>query len=378
MKRNFDQIPLFEIDWDDSDIFAISESIRRGSYWAKGPNVDKFEEKLENYLGVNHAIVVNSGTTALVAILHGLGIGEGDEVIVPSFTFIATANAVRLVGAVPVFADIETESFGLDPTSVESKIGKNTAAIIPVHPYGTSCRIRELAAIAFDHDIALIEDAAEALGAEVDGRKLGTFGNGAALSFCQNKVVATGEGGAVVTNDDELAKAVRLYRSHGRASTDYFERSDSGRYVDIGTNIRMSDLTAALGCSQLDRIDQLIEGRQRAAAELDDGLTGIDGIRPHEPLPGSTHVYQLYTVELADRIDRDHIIDVLDDSGISSKVYWDPPVHRTEYYTATNDGIPSLPTTDDVSGRVLSLPMYPNLSTRQTERIIDAVRDAVE
>lgn len=378
MDNDSNKIPLFEIDWSESDLSAVSASVERGSYWAKGPYVDEFESKLENYLDIDHALVVNSGTTALIAVLEGLEINEGDEVIVPSFTFIATANAVRLVGAEPVFADIEQNTYGLSPASVESKLTDSTAAILPVYPYGTSCRIVELVQLANNHGVSIIEDAAEVLGAEYDNQKLGTFGDAAALSFCQNKIVATGEGGAVVTDDDELAEKVKLYRSHGRASSDYFESSDSGQYVDVGTNIRMSDITAALGCSQLDRIDSLIEGRRRAATELGEGFADVDGVQPHEPLDGGTHAYQLYTVEFANWIDRKHVIETLDEHGIASKVYWDPPAHQTKYYRKTKEKIPELPVTDDISSRVLSLPMHPNLSTEETTRIAEAVADAVE
>ena len=371
-------ISLFEIPWEDTDIDHVTDSITRGGYWAKGPYVDEFEEKIEEFLGVEHALTVNSGTTALVAALEALDIGKDDEVIVPGFTFIATANAVRLVGADPVFVDIEAPTYGLDPKSVRDEITESTVAIIPVHPYGTGCRISELVELAEEHDIHIVEDAAESLGAEHNGQKLGTFGDVSALSFCQNKIVPTGEGGAVVTDDDELAERVRLYRSHGRASADYFDNADSGQYVAVGTNIRMSDLTAALGCSQFDRIDSLIKGRRRAAAELDEGFADVEGVQPHEPLDGGTHVYQLYTVELADSIDRNHVIETLEDHDIASKIYWDPPVHRTQYYTQTKDETPELPITDTISSRVLSLPMHPNLSTAETDRIVDGVVEAVE
>ena len=372
-----DDIPLFEISWDIEDIKNAVDSVGRGSYWAKGPYVTEFEEKLESYLGVEHAVTVNSGTTALVAALRAHGIGDADEVIVPSFTFIATANAVRLVGAEPVFADIERGTYGLSPEDVRSKITEDTAAVLPVHCYGTSCRIEELRELAKDNDIVLIEDAAEVLGAEYDGQKLGTFGDSAALSFCQNKIVATGEGGAVVTDDDTVAEKVRLYRSHGRASQDYFGSSDSGEYVALGTNIRMSDLTAAVGCAQMERIDSLIGGRQEAAGLLNDGLSEVGGVRPHEPLDDATHVYQLYTVELSESIDRDEVISTLAEHGVSSKVYWDPAVHRTEYYRETKDETPDLPVTEDVSSRVLSLPMHPGLSEKETTRILDALTEAV-
>ena len=378
MGNELDSIPLFEIDQQKADVSTVTDSIERGSYWTKGPYVDKFESKLENYLNMKHAVVVNSGTTAIVATLEALGVGKGDEVIVPSFTFIATANAVRLVDAEPMFADIEPRRYGLSPNSVEKQITDSTAAILPVHPYGTGCRIKELVAIAERHDIPLVEDAAEVLGAEYEGQKLGTFGDIAALSFCQNKIVATGEGGAVVTNNDELAEKVELYRSHGRASSDYFQSSESGQYTALGTNIRMSDLTAALGCSQLDRIDTLVSGRRRAAAQLNQGFDDIDGVRPHKPPESGTHVYQLYTVELAEGIDRQNVINTLEERNIASKVYWDPAVHQTEYYRETKEGISELPTTEDISGRVLSLPMHPNLSKDETTRIVEAVNKSIK
>lgn len=378
MSGDKDPIPLFKINWEQTDIEAVTHSIERGGYWAKGPNISQFEKKIEEHLAVKHAIVVNSGTTALVAALNGLGIGDGDEVIVPSFTFIATANAVRLAGAEPVFADIENRTYGLSPSAVESEVTEDTAGIIAVHCYGASCKINELSMIAEEHNIPLIEDAAEVLGAEYNGQKLGTFGNAAALSFCQNKIVPTGEGGAVVTNDDKIAQKVRLYRSHGRASGDYFDSTQSGQYTALGTNIRMSDLTAALGCSQIDRIDELIEARQVAAQQLNEGFADLDGIISHKPLDEGTHVYQLYTVELADYIDRQHVIKMLDGMNIASKIYWDPPVHRTRYYIQNKKKTVDLPVTDNLSSRVLSLPMYPGLDSTEITRIVDAVTDAVE
>lgn len=377
MDTTEEPIPLFEIDWDQTDVSNAVESITRGSYWAKGPFVSEFETKLEDALDVDHALVVNSGTTALVAALEALDIGPGDEVIVPSFTFIATANAVRLVGAEPVFADIESETYGLDPDDVRSRISDETSAILPVHVYGTSCRIAELNEIASEHDLALIEDAAEALGADYRGRKLGTFGDAAALSFCQNKIVATGEGGAVVTDDDEIARRIRLYRSHGRASEDYFDSSSSGQYVDVGTNIRMGDLPAAIGCAQLDRLDDLIAGRRRAASHLTEAFESIKGVKPHTPIDEATHVYQLYTIELDESIDRSSVIGLLQEHKIASKIYWDPPVHLSPAYRGSSNDPPKLPVTKSVSKSVLSLPMHPNLSSHELSRIVDAVTEAV-
>jgi perosamine synthetase len=374
-----DRIPLFEIAWDEQDILNAVESIGRGGYWAKGPYVEEFEAGLESYLGVEHAVVVNSGTTALVAALRAAGVGPGDEVIVPSFTFIATANAVRLVGAEPVFADVEPETYGLDPESVEARMTDRTAAVIPVHLYGAPCRIEALVTIAEREGVAVIEDAAEAFGATQDDEYVGTFGDAGVLSFCQNKVLVTGEGGAVVTDDDDLAADLRLYRSHGRAEGDYFGSVGSGEYLALGTNVRMSDLTAAVGCAQLGKVDELIAGRRAAAARLDEGLAGVEGVRVPATPAGGSHVYQLYTVEFDPAVDRDVVIGTLDERGVSSKIYWDTPVHRTAYYEEVADGpYPELPTTASVVDRVLSLPMYPELSPAATDRIVAAVREGLE
>jgi perosamine synthetase len=371
-----DNIPLFEIAWDKQDIINAVDSIVRGSYWAKGPYVDQFEEEIESYLGVEHAVTVNSGTTALVAALEAAGIGGGDEVIVPSMTFIATANAVRLVGAEPVFADVERNTYGLDPEDVRDKLTEKTAAMIPVHLYGGSCQIAELSTIAAEEDLYVVEDAAEAFGAESGGKKVGTFGDAAILSFCQNKIVVTGEGGAIVTDDDELAANLRLYRSHGRVSDNYFDSATSGEYISLGTNIRMSDLTAAVGCAQIGKVDQLIGGRRAAADMMNERLKGVEGISPPIPAREIHHVYQLYTIELAKGIDRGSLIDSLSDEGISSKVYWDTPVNLTQYYSEEYSSI-DLPKTRDLSNRLLSLPMYPDLTPEKVERITDAVADGV-
>ena len=213
------KIPLFKIYWDEEDVETVKEAIQRGMYWAIGPNIEKFENMLSEYVDTKHALVFNSGTSALHAVLLAHGIGQGDEVIVPSFTFIATANAPLFVGAKPVFADIENKTYGLNPDDVETKITPRTKAIIPIHFGGCPCLIEELREIARKHKLLLIEDAAESLGAAVDGKKVGSFGNAAILSFCSNKVITTGEGGAVVSDSAEIYERLKLIRSHGRAET---------------------------------------------------------------------------------------------------------------------------------------------------------------
>jgi perosamine synthetase len=367
-------IPLFEIPWDETDISNAVKSISRGSYWAKGPFVDEFEEGLESYFGIEYAVSMNSGTTALVAALEACGIGPGDEVIVPSFTFIATANVVKLVGAEPVFADIESETFGLDPQAVESKLTDKTAAIIPVHVYGAPCRIHELSEIAEDNDLWLIEDAAEAFGATADGLLTGTVGDIAALSFCQNKILPTGEGGAVITDDPVLAKNGSQFSNHGRVDGAYFGSVDSGEYERVGSNYRMSDMVAAVGAAQLSKVDDLIDSRRAVAARYREGLADVAEVTSHEPFYNHDHVYQLYTVRFDSEAVRSYVINALRDADISCKIYWDPPLHQNDVFGADH---PSLPRTEEISSQVLSLPMYPTLPLRDVDRVVETITEAV-
>ena len=210
------KIPLFKIYWDKKDITAISDTIKKGTGWAVGPNVEKFEKEISKYIGVKYALVFNSGTSALHSLLLSYRIGPGDEIIVPSFTFIATANAVLFVGAKPIFAEIEEDTLGLDPKDIEKKITSKTKAIIVVHYGGSPCKIEEIKKIAKKYNLILIEDAAESLGAKFRDKKIGALGDSAILSFCQNKIITTGEGGAVVTNSKEIYEKLKLIRSHGR------------------------------------------------------------------------------------------------------------------------------------------------------------------
>jgi perosamine synthetase len=369
-------IPLFEISYDETEIENALESITRGGYWAKGPFVTDFEERLAEFLGVDHAVTVNSGTSALLAALVAHDIGPGDEVVVPSFTFIATANAVRLAGARPVFADIERETYGLDPASVRERIGPDTEALLPVHPYGGACKIHELADVASEHGLVVIEDAAEAFGATAGDEMLGTVGDSAALSFCQNKVITTGEGGAVLTDDPDVARKARLFRSHGRASEAYFDSAETGEYVTVGTNVRMADVNAAIGCAQLSKAEELISQRRSVATSYHDRLAEVPSVEPHRTEHGR-HVYQLYTVTLDDGVDRNRIIEQLAAENVDSKIYWDPPTHRTECYRhRRQDAADPLPVTDDVSSRVLSLPMHPELADEAIDRVVDVIRRA--
>ncbi len=360
------KIPLFKIFWDQADIQAVNNVIMSGAYWTTGPTVKEFEAKLAEYVGSKYAVAFSSGTTALHTAMLAHGIGAGDEVIVPSFTFIATANVPLYVGAKPVFADIETRTYGLDPEDVKEKITEKTKAIIPIHYGGSPCKIRELKEIADDHHLLLIEDAAESLGAKIRDKKVGTYGDSAMMSFCQNKIITTGDGGAVVTDSKDVCEKLKLFRSHGRLEpSNYFSSNETSDYITLGYNFRMPDILAALGASQLSKIDEIIDMRRRNAAYLSEKLSKTKEIIPPPLMEDYFHVYQLYTIKVnSGNGMRDRLSKYLSETGVSTKIYFSP-VHLTRFYKNKLHYNCKLPVTEDVSYRVLTLPMYPSLSNEE-------------
>ncbi|MCK5592529.1 DegT/DnrJ/EryC1/StrS family aminotransferase, partial [Candidatus Bathyarchaeota archaeon] len=278
------------------------------------------------------------------------------------------------VGAKPVFADIEDKTYGLDPEDVKKKITPKTKAITPIHYGGCPCLITELRQIAKEHNLILIEDAAESLGAAVDGRKIGSFGDAAILSFCSNKVITTGEGGAVVTDSAEIYERLKLIRSHGRAeATNYFSSTEYMDYVELGYNFRMSDITAALGTAQLKKIDTLIKMRRANAETLSARLSGTAEIEVPRPPDNLFHVYQMYTIRVkAGKEERDALSAYLGKKGIMTKVFF-PPVHFTHFYKNKLVYNCELTITERVSQQVLTLPMYPTLTEDEIDYIADSI-----
>jgi len=368
------KIPLFKIYWDEEDVRMVAGAIQRGMFWAIGPNIERFENMLAEYIGTKYAVVCNSGTSALHMVLLAYGIGQGNEVIVPSFTFIATANAPLFVGAKPVFADIDDKTYGLDPEDVKRKITPRTKAIIPIHYGGSSCFIRELKQVANEYNLMLIEDAAESLGASIDGKKVGSFGDAAILSFCSNKVITTGEGGAVVTDSTAIYERLKMLRSHGRAeNANYFSSTECMDYINLGYNFRMSDITAALGIAQLEKIDRVIKMRRKNAEMLSARLSQIDEIDLPQTPDNFFHVYQMYTIRVRNgREQRDALSAYLAQKGIMTKVYFSP-VHLTHFYKNELGYNCELPVTERLSQQVLSLPLHPTLTKDEIDYIADAV-----
>ncbi|MCZ2845472.1 MAG: DegT/DnrJ/EryC1/StrS family aminotransferase, partial [Candidatus Bathyarchaeota archaeon] len=294
------KVPLFRIYWDEEDIGAVEEIIRSGMSWCVGKQIEEFEDMIKEYLDVKYCLTFNSGGSALYALMLAYKFKSGDEIIVPSFTFIATAYAPLYVGAKPIFGDVEFETFGLDPEDVKKRITKKTKAIMPIHYGGMACRIGELEEIAEDRNLILIEDAAESFGAKFKERFVGNFGDSSVFSFCHNKVFTTSEGGCVVTNNKEIYEKLKLIRSYGRViKGDYFSESESMDYTEVGFNFRMSTLLAALGMSQLKKVNKTIEMRRGNAKYLNKELKEVEGIFiPETPSKDHYAVYQMYTIRI--------------------------------------------------------------------------------
>jgi len=370
------KIPLFKQYWDEQDLEAIGKVIKRGTFWATGPEISEFEERVAAYIGKKHALAFNSGTSALHSVLLAYGI-RGREAIVPSFTFIATASAVVLAGGKPVFSEVEGQSYGLDPEDVKERITEKTKAIVPVHYGGGPCReIKALKEIAEDKGILLIEDAAESFGAEINGQKVGSFGDAAMFSLCQNKAITTGEGGLIVTDDRKVFDRMKLIGSHGRleAGKDYFSSIEEMDYVQVGYNFRMPTMVAALGLSQLAKIEKVTKMRQKNAEYLTKGLSEIKELAVPRPVKGSRHVYQMYTVEVEEG-KRNELQQHLAEKGIMSKVYFEPVHLKTAYRKEFNCRQGDLPFTEALSKRVLSLPMYAGLKKEEMDYVIESVEE---
>jgi perosamine synthetase len=370
------KIPLFKMYWDTKDVDAAAKVIKRGTYWTMGPEIEQLEISIARYIGRKYGISFNSGTSALHATLLAYNIKPGDEVIVPSFTFIATANVVVLVGATPIFADIEEQSYALDPEKVKEKITSKTKAILPIHYGGGPCKeIRALQEIATDHHLFLIEDACESLGSKINMQKVGTFSDAAIFSFCQNKVITAGEGGIVVTDSKTMAEKLKLIRSHGRVESKegFFTTTKDLDYIQTGYNYRLPSINAAVILSQFKKFNKIIQMRREKAAYYTKKLSKIPSIRTPSEIKGDYHVYQLYTIELSDKKTRDHLQKYLTAKGIMTKIYFEP-IHLKTYYMKDfhykkND----LPTTEDVAQKVLTLPLYPSLTKKEMDYVISAI-----
>jgi perosamine synthetase len=321
-----------------------------------GPKVAEFEAELANACGARHAVAVSSGTAALHLAVLALGIGEGDEVLVPAYTFPATANVVALAGATPVLVDVDPETFNLDPAQVT--VGPRTKAIVPVHLFGRPARLEELP------ELTMLEDAAGALGAQRQGRRCGGLGAAGCLSFHPRKIVTTGEGGAVTTNDDDIAERVRSYRHHGWSPSDRYEDMPSGAF-----NYRLSDVLCAVGIPQIRRLEQLLGRREEIAAAYDQRLSGLEGVVLPSADPGDHHGWQAYVIQL-DR--RDEAMAHLRAQGIQCQI-GTYALHRLSAYR----DLGSFPGADSCFERALALPLHSRLTDSDLDRVAEALTAVV-
>jgi perosamine synthetase len=336
---------------------AAVDRVMRSGMLAQGPEVAAFESEFGALVDGAHCVAVNSGTSALHLALIAMGVGRGDEVIVPSFTFAASGNSVRLAGAEPVFVDIDPDTFCVDPAAVEASVTDRTKAVMPVHLYGHPADMTALVELAGRHGFALIEDAAQAHAASWQGQPVGTFGATACFSFYPTKNMTSGEGGMVTTGDAETARMLRLLRNQGMEK----------RYENevVGFNTRMTDLHAAIGRVQLTKLAGWTEQRQANAIFLDANLEGV--VVP-PVAEGAVHVYHQYTIRVVDG-DRDAFAQRLQDQGVGCGVYYPIPTHRLPSFSLDLD----LPETERAALEVLSLPVHPALSRDDLERIVEVV-----
>ena len=364
------KIPMVDVNaqtealWPELEKAALD--VLRSGRFILGPNVEAFEREAASFLGVRHAVGVGAGTDALVLGLRALGIGPGDEVIVPSFTFFATAEAVSLIGATPVFADIEPNTFCLEPDSVAKAISLRTRAIIPVHLFGHPAEMDALGELARRKGLAVLEDAAQGFGAVYRGRKIGGLGNAAAFSFFPSKNLgAFGEAGLIATDDAAVADSVRRLRAHGSRE----------RYVhvEIGYNARLDELQAALLRVKLPHVASWNDERRRVARAYDAALSGVEGVTTPTVAPGCTHVFHQYTLRVPPG-KRAAIQKALEEAGISTQIYYPIPNHALVMYA---QGAPALPATDAAAASVLSLPIYPELSDADVAEVAGKLRAAL-
>ncbi len=346
-----------------TEIDAALQEVLQGARFILGPNVQALEEELADYLGVEHAITCASGTDALQLALHAAGVGPGDEIITTPFTFIATAEAIRYLGAEPVFVDIEPRTFNLDPEQIEAAISPRTRAVLPVHLFGQPANLPRIREIAECHKLLVIEDCAQSFGASIDGAQTGSTTAFGAFSFFPSKNLgAFGDGGLVTTSCPSSAEALRRLRNHGSSVRYYHD--------EIGYNSRLDEMQAAILRCKLPHIDHYNAERRRVAARYSEGLKGLPVETPHEDGIG-VHVYHQYTL-LTDH--REALMTALTEDGIANAIYYPVPLHQQKAF-AEPDGEPeSLPVTESVAARCLSLPIFPELEDAQVDRIVERIR----
>ncbi len=361
-----ESVAFTDIYVDDEMVSRVEETLRSGRF-VKGPLVEQFEEAFADACGTEHAVAVNSGTDAIYLALKSAGVGEGDQVIVPSFTFFASASPVIELGAEPVFVDVDPLTYTVDVDHVSRAAERNddAEAVVPVHLYGHPADMKGIRRVAHRHDLTVIEDACQAHGGSYDGESTGSLGDVGCFSFYPSKnMTVGGDGGIMTTDDAEIARRARQYRNHGR--------DDDGDHVRLGLNHRLGDVGAAFGLEQLSHLADWNAGRQRAAERYRDRLESATEVRlPHER-SDAEHVYHLFVIQSSER---DELQEHLESQGIDTGIHYETPVHRTEAVRAEVDAVPTLPRTERLVDRILSLPMHPRITDAEVDRVCDEIEN---
>ncbi len=348
---------------------AVIEVMRSGQYIV-GKHNKALEAEIAEYCGAKRAVALNSGTDALHLALRALDIGAGDEVISTAFTFVATTEAIGIVGATPVFADIDPETFNLDPKELEKKITPKTKAIIPVHLYGQPCDMTAIMEIAKKYNLYVIEDCCQAIGAEINGQKVGTFGDVGCFSFFPTKNLgAFGDGGLVTTNSDFLADRITQLRNHGSAVRYY--------HNEIGVNSRLDEIQAAILRVKLPYIDEWNKKRNENANRYTELLKDVEGVvtPTDRELKGTKCIYHQYTIEVPNR---DAVHKYLQENGVGAMLYYPVPLHLQKLHADLGGKLGDLPVTEDKTTKVLSLPMFPELTAEQQKTVVETLKKALE
>lgn len=344
---------------------AVEKVLKSGQF-ILGDEVAQFEKEMASYIGVKHAIGVNSGTDGLLIGLRAAGVGPGDEVITTPFTFFATAEVVSLLGATPVFVDIEADTFNIDTKKIAAKITKKTKAIIPVHLYGQSTNMAEIMKLAKDHNLKVVEDVAQATGASFNGKKLGSIGDVGAFSFFPSKNLgAFGDGGMITTNDDKIAELSRMMRMHGSKKRYYNEM--------IAYNSRLDAMQAAILRVKLPHLDQWNKGRKRVAAMYHQKFSKVSGVTTGATREYADHVWHQYTIRITNG-KRDQVHNRLTEMGISTMLYYPVPVHQLPVYNMPNG---TCPIAEATAAEVMSLPIWPELDEATADKVVGAIASSL-
>lgn len=368
---------------EEDDIQAVAEALR-SDYLTTGPKIRELEEKLAEYLGVKYAVAICNGTAALHAACYAAGVREGDEVITTPITFAASANCVLYMGAKPVFADIDPETYNIDPEDIKRKITPKTKAIIPVHFTGQPCDMDLILDIAREYGLTVIEDGAHALGAEYKGKKVGGIGNMTTFSFHPVKHITTGEGGAITTNDKELYARLAMFRTHGITRDGSRLTRDGGPWYYeqqfLGYNYRITDIQAALGVSQMGKLDRFLEKRREYARLYDEAFAGMEGVIAPCQMEGTNSAWHLYIIKLEPeklKADRRKIFEELKDRNIGVNVHY-IPVYLHPYYRALGYPEGLCPNAESLYERMITLPLFPKMEKGDVQYVVNNVKEVVD